>query len=156
MGRPKFKTRKSLEERLWSRVDRSGGPDACWPWAGANWKGHGRIKPPGGVGSPLKPHRVAWELTHGPIPNGLCICHRCDNPPCCNPSHMFLGSHQDNWDDMNNKGRHGRIKVPNEMIPEVVERYLSGETQQSIADDLGVAQTTISEIVRFKRLASNR
>lgn len=88
---------------FWRRVDRSGGPDACWPWMRvpstggyglAKYKGRRRIA-----------SRVAWELTNGPIPGGMQVLHHCDNPPCCNPAHLFLGTVADNVADMIAKGR---------------------------------------------------
>jgi len=89
--------------RFWSKVDRSGGPDACWPFVGHRDKlGYGKIL----IGrSCLLTHRVAWISTNGPIPNGLCVLHRCDNPPCCNPAHHFIGTRVDNSADMIAKGR---------------------------------------------------
>lgn len=99
-----------LEKRFSSKVDRSGGPAACWPWKGA-WrteKGYGRILKDRRKGRALRAHRVAWELAHGPIPLGLCVCHACDNPPCCNPAHLFLGTMLDNNRDRDAKDRHHR------------------------------------------------
>jgi hypothetical protein len=76
---------------------------ACWAWRGYRWLGYGRVN----VGKmPRLAHRVAFELFHGPIPDGLCVCHRCDNPQCCNPGHLFLGTLTDNNRDMTEKGRH--------------------------------------------------
>lgn len=105
-----------IEIRIWQKVDRSGGPDACWPFTGYKLpKGYGTIL----VGSKAKKtnrqalaHRVAWEVTHGPIPPGLGVLHRCDNPPCCNPSHLFLGDQFANMQDAASKGRtaHGPPK----------------------------------------------
>lgn len=99
---------KSLEERLWTKVRRSDDAD-CWPFTGNRMpRGYGRIV----VGSrsqgnrrTLLAHRAAWELTNGPIPDGMAICHKCDNPSCCNPSHLFLGTHLDNMRDASQKNR---------------------------------------------------
>lgn len=92
--------RRTIEERFWSLVDRSG---ECWVWVGSRFSnGYGQFRIGGrSVGA----HRVAWELTNGPIPNGLHICHHCDNPPCVRPSHLFAGTHSVNMQDAMNKGR---------------------------------------------------
>lgn len=86
------------EQRFWSKVDRRG-PDECWPWLAA--KSATRY----GVFDKTRAHRVAYALTHGLIPEGRIVCHRCDNPPCCNPAHLWLGTPKDNTADMVAKGR---------------------------------------------------
>ena len=73
-------------------------PSGCWEYGGARSKGYGHMK----VG---RAHRVMWAALHGPIPTGLCVLHTCDNPPCCNPSHLFLGTKNDNMQDMIAKRR---------------------------------------------------
>ncbi len=75
----------------------------CWLWtAGVNAMGYGFI----GINQrPYLAHRVSWELHNGPIPNNTLVCHHCDNPPCANPNHLFLGTHQDNSDDKYRKNR---------------------------------------------------
>ena len=97
--------RAPLDERFWAKVDRASS-DACWPWLATHGRfGYGEFKVGGRSGRSVKAHRVAWELTHGPISDGLFVLHRCDNPPCCNPGHLFLGTHADNMRDMAQKGR---------------------------------------------------
>lgn len=88
---------------FWARVDKSAGPDACWPWTGSTFRsGYGQI---GNRHLPVLAHRAAHQLTHGAIPRGACVLHRCDNPLCCNPAHLFVGSARDNARDKAAKGR---------------------------------------------------
>lgn len=93
-----------LAGRFWHKVDRNG-PNGCWLWLGMKVsakKRYGRILIAGRL---VAAHRVAWVMTNGAVPKGMRVCHDCDNPPCVNPSHLFLGTHQDNMDDMVAKGR---------------------------------------------------
>ncbi len=104
----------SVCARFWSYVSKDGptperypelGP--CWPWTGG---GINRRRGTNyGVfwsdGKAVRAHRVAWELACGPVPDGLYVLHRCDNPPCCNPAHLFLGTDLDNMRDKVAKGR---------------------------------------------------
>lgn len=95
-------TRGTLEKRFWERVDKRA-PQECWPWLGrTNALGYGTIDD---KGTSKLAHRVSYELHVGPIPENHLVCHDCDNPPCCNPAHLFLGTDTENIQDMINKGR---------------------------------------------------
>jgi len=86
---------QAFKDRFWSRVVRSEG---CWEWTGANVRGYGQIS----VGGRRRvyAHRASFELAHGPVPANKMVLHRCDNPPCCNPAHLYAGTAQDNTNDM--------------------------------------------------------
>lgn len=88
--------------KFWSRVDIPRKDALCWTWTAAKIKGYGTMNV---GGKNCGAHRIAWELFNGPIPDGLHACHHCDNPSCVNPSHIFLGTHQDNMADKQAKGR---------------------------------------------------
>ena len=103
---PPKRTPEQIVAHFWSGVDRSGGDDACWEWQRAiNRKGYGWM---GRDGTTEGTHRIAWRITRGPIPLGLCVLHKCDNRKCCNPSHLFIGDNAANVLDMVSKGRHSR------------------------------------------------
>jgi hypothetical protein len=92
---------------FWSRVKL--GP-SCWKWMGyVNRGGYGKFRP--GHSATVRAHRFAWQITFGPIPPGLIVCHRCDNPGCVRPEHLFLGTHLDNKRDSLSKGR-SKLRPP--------------------------------------------
>ena len=148
------RARERLAERFWSHVLCITGT-RCWEWQGSRVWGYGQLSTVGG-GSPLKASRVAWELEHGPIPDGLLVCHRCDNPPCVNPSHLFLGTDADNMRDMITKGRaHHPYTISHDQLVEIRARYLAGGvSQQELAAEYGVQHQQISRIVLYQRRRS--
>ncbi len=104
-----------LEERFRSRVDVKG-PDDCWEWtAGKIPGGYGAVWD-NSIGRHRHAHRLAWELANGPIPDGLWVLHRCDNPPCCNPAHLWLGTQHDN--DMDRTHKHPAVVEPILRVPD--------------------------------------
>ncbi len=121
----------------------------CWNWTGSTHiQGYGRIKK---NGVDMLAHRASWEIHNGPIPPGMCVCHKCDNPPCVNPAHLFLGTHQDNMADRDAKGRNvhawgeraGSAKLTWVKVAEI--RKLKGVvSQRAVAKQFGVTQCTIS------------
>jgi hypothetical protein len=92
--------------RFFQSVDNRGGPDVCHMWTTAtDQDGYGEFFIRGKAN---RAHRLSWALLNGPIPNGMCICHTCDNPPCVNPKHLFLGTNLDNIADKVAKGRQAK------------------------------------------------
>lgn len=94
----------SLESRIWNKIDKSGGDDSCWLWTGhRNSKGYGII---GRDGSARIATRSLMEVINKePVPKNRMVCHHCDNPPCCNPKHLFIGTAKENLIDSIQKGR---------------------------------------------------
>lgn len=152
--------------RFWSKVDKSGD---CWVWrAGVDRKGYGKFslgssRLPGGgrCNSMVSAHRVSYIIAFGDIPShdsphGMCVLHRCDNPSCVRPSHLFIGTNEDNVHDMLAKGRHSTnprrgqqhgCAILTELgAREVYVRASSGERQADIARDFGVSVPTVSAI----------
>lgn len=147
---------RTLALRFWPRVDCSGGPDACWPWTGpTDEKGYGKRVTLGRRGEGgLRPHQVAWLLTHGFLPKA--VCHHCDNPPCCNPRHLFAGDRKTNNQDMWRKGR-GRIphpcgssnpaaKLTEAQVGEIRRRLVDGESLNALGSAYGVSKRLIAMI----------
>jgi hypothetical protein len=140
------------EERFLKRVNIDQETN-CWLWTGsvikANW--HGQWRNAKGAIEPT--HRAAWRLFKSPIPEGVCICHRCDNPVCVNPAHLFMGSKSDNARDMWEKGRarpksslgenHGMSKLTKEIVKEIRS---SKETGAALAKRFGITATTVCDI----------
>jgi len=95
--------KRPLAVRFWEHVDKTG---SCWLWTGSKDKdGYGGFTDENRRN--IRAHRASWIIHFGPIPTGMNVCHKCDNPPCVRPDHLFLGTYQDNTIDMVNKGRHG-------------------------------------------------
>lgn len=133
----------------------------CWLWLGAiDSKGYGHIS-----NGPrrIMASRASWLLAHGSFPNNLYVLHRCDNPACVNPDHLFLGTHQDNMDDMMAKGRravgdkvaskgenHPGAKLKDADIINIRRDHKNGEPQTSIAKRLNMSLPPINQIVNRK------
>jgi hypothetical protein len=165
--RPTFgKAMVTLEHRFWSKVNKDGpiqphcqhlGP--CWVWTGATtMDGYGYLFGTRREHRRLA-HRLSYELNIGPIPNGLCVLHKCDNEPCVNPGHLFTGTRKDNNEDKIRKGRdydrHGasnpNASLTQDDADEIRAMRARGMTQQAIADAKGTPQSNVSKILRNLR-----
>jgi hypothetical protein len=145
--------RKTVAERFHEKVTRLG-PDDCWPWKASAYKsGHGEffVSPERGK---VPAHTFARELATGiPCPAGREGCHRCDNPPCCNPAHVYYGTRQENVDDMWARGRsshgsaHPMAKVTEPQVLAIRERFAAGEFETNLAREYGLSDSTVSNIV---------
>lgn len=157
--------RESTVKRFKSRVDTSGGPGACWPWKGriaAN--GYGVMDVTELKRAPSYAHRLAISIHRGSmVGHGDFVCHRCDNPPCCNPAHLFVGDHGDNMRDCASKGRlasqagrslrgerHHAAKLTVDDVHLIDRMDASGCTRREIAEKFGVTRALIGMIVKRK------
>jgi uncharacterized protein involved in tolerance to divalent cations len=142
-------------ERFWSKVEISPEGNSCWVW-------HGQIAQTNGYGVTWKDgkhhyaHRVAYELEHSEISTGMRVCHSCDNPPCCRPSHLFLGTQEENIQDMRRKGRNPHpLKLTEHDVLEIRRRYenrnVAKVTMQQLADEYGVYKGHISKIIHAQK-----
>ena len=150
---------RTTAERFWSKV----GPETdagCRLWeAGVLKDGYGSFFYKGAT---ALAHRVAWELTNGPIPAGMHVLHRCDTPPCVNPDHLFLGTNADNMADKVRKGRtphvrgerNGGSKLTKEQVLSIRSEYHAGNvTQRRLAAKYGISNQQVSRIICGKKWA---
>lgn len=150
------KRNQRVKEFSWNRVDDTRAPDECWPWLGSvNRWGYGDTVY---AGKRMNASRAAFLDTNGSIGDGLVVCHRCDNPRCCNPRHLFAATQAENLADCRRKGRqqyltgadHTRpcAKLTPEQAQQAKKLWAQGMTQTAIGRMFGVHSSTISRTVR--------
>lgn len=169
MTYPKYTTPTTPEnivERFWSKVDKSAGPGGCWLWLPVPTGRYGEFCI--GHQETVGAHRFAYELTHGPLAEGMLACHTCDTPRCVNPAHLFEGTHLDNNRDMHGKGRgqrgdkhsarlrpetrprgeqHGCAKLTAADVLLIRQLAADGSTGKTIAEHFGIGRTQVSRIL---------
>jgi hypothetical protein len=156
----RVRPRASLEERFWAKVDKRR-PEDCWLWNGARsrraLKGDDFCGSISVNGRMEAAPRVSFEMHNGTIPPGMYVCHHCDNPPCVNPAHLFLGTPLDNVRDKLKKGRQrycpaigekcGTSKLTESQVLSAVAKRRSGTSPRRIAKELGVSEWAIYDIL---------
>jgi hypothetical protein len=146
---------EALTKRFWSKVT-VGDPAECWEWTGMKiHHGYGMFRK-------TTAHRFSYQQHYGPIAPGLVICHKCDNPPCVNPAHLFAGTQRENMRDCSKKGRIRNPqfkKLTRQSLEEIRAMLASGTYQRVIAKQFGVSQRLISAIhvgkLHIQRQSSN-
>lgn len=144
-------------DRFWARVDTTG--DGCWVWMAhrAIRGGYGHFYDDDG--RQRRAHRVAWELTFGDVPDGMVVCHACDNPACVRPNHLFLGTQAANMADMRAKGRGVQVKPEfgeqryNAKLNDNLVRWMraeraAGRSAKDIAAEVGVSEGCAVKAIR--------
>lgn len=161
MSHPSWQT----PEKFWAMVDRSGGPDACWPWTGRrDRRGYGRkwwtIN---GRSKEWRAHQIGYFLTHGDLPPRVGILHDCDDPPCCNPRCLHPGDQKVNMAEAKARGRttkgratvfgsaHGNAKLTEEAAVEISRRLDLGATKIGLSREFNISRWTVQEIAKGKR-----
>jgi HNH endonuclease len=131
-------------------------PGECWEWPGKarGPTGHVPSRRNGGAAA----HRAAWVEAYGPVPDGLWVLHKCDNPPCCRPSHLYLGDRSQNVRDAYERGqivqprgeKRSNTRLSDASVREIRLRYAGGETQRSIAESFSINNGYVSRICAGK------
>lgn len=146
----------NLVRRFWSHVDCS---SECWLWKSAKLpKGYGLFTVNNGKRwQNVLAHRISWLIHNSSIPNELLVCHKCDNPSCVNPSHLFLGTCKDNLQDQVSKGRsrygerHHNVKLTEKDVAEIMSLREKGLTHKEIASKFGVSRNNVTNILNGRR-----
>jgi hypothetical protein len=154
-------SQKTLD-RFWEKVDKGDG-EGCWRWTAIkNHKGYGQfmMRYDRGKARPFVTHRVSWMIANGSIDDGLFVCHHCDVRVCVNPSHLFLGTADDNTKDMMAKGRHrcdtsntargenqGHAKLTEEKVIAMRAEFVAGSSKAHLAEKYGVSLPNVYHVI---------
>lgn len=136
----------TLEQRFWSKVIKK---DGCWGWNGCkDTNGYGHLGPAASTPKTVRAHVVSWRIHYGEIPEGMHICHKCDNPECSNPEHLFMGTPKQNMLDKIGKGRSNlTTKLSKRQMVEII--CLDGiVSRKCISRVFGVAESTVCRVIK--------
>ena len=149
-------TPKPLEERFWNKVNKNGTycerlGSKCWLWmghkTGGKYGGYGLILK---NGKNISTHRLSWTLANGTIPESIKILHKCDNPPCCNPDHLYPGTDLENAQDRDIRGRNGHAKLTWEKVDKIRKMQDNGIPPKELSTIFGVTCADLSDIKNYK------
>lgn len=159
----------SLAARFWTKVDTSGGPKACWPWLGARMPetdghagphgGYGRLSVQSSDGEKFVEytHRIVFVMFNAEPIGEQWVLHICDNPRCCNPTHIYLGDAKQNARDREQRQRRRRIaNLSKDQQSEICQRYVSGELYRDIAAHFGTTNRTVTSVLRSNGVGAMR
>lgn len=147
---------KHSMKEFFSKIDMTGD---CWEWTGAkSGRGYGHMRLKAG-GPPVYAHRISYEFFNAPIHKGMCVCHRCDNPSCVNPHHLFEGTRSDNMQDASRKGRldvdrggkgteNSNVKLTDDDVREIRRLHSEGWSGARLGRKFGVIKENIYHIVK--------
>ena len=144
---------KEDKEKFLSKLSTTD-PNKCWEWTGfRTWQGYGKFV----FGKEQLAHRISWILHNGDIPKGMLVCHKCDNPPCCNPAHLFPGTVRDNNDDRDRKGRgvvpdtrgshHGMAKLTEKDVALILKLHKEGRSNKERLKIVTISPQIVSQII---------
>lgn len=146
--------RLTIEARFWSKVDKTKADNECWPWLGSRSQGgtgYGQVWVGDGSSRKVVAHRLSYVIHNGPIPDGVVVCHRCDNRACVNPRHLFLGTQSQNIADMVTKGRCWNRKLSDESVRAI--RALGGVSSTKVGKAFGIHPSCVRRIRAGKQAA---
>ena len=152
VGNKHYPNPKSIEDRFWTFVRKG---DGCWIWAGAMTdRGYGKLNGGPLVGNvAVLAHRISYAIHCGFTPENMEVCHKCDNPSCVNPGHLFLGTRLDNSHDARKKGRivreerHSCAKLTKRKVKAIRNARASGTRYKHLAARFGVSESTIGDVI---------
>lgn len=142
----KYKDITSIEE-FYSKIDTTS-DNGCWPWLGKlNSKGYGAIRV---FDKQFLTHRFSFMIKYGSIPDGLSVCHICDNRACCNPYHLFIGTHKDNMVDCAKKNRSPVAKLNTLQVLEIRKKFTEGVDRTTLSTCYGITKDHVSDIIKYR------